>query len=520
MRIAVLFGSFNPLTNAHVDALKTAVTKLRADKGLFVATNGKYLRKKTVKTADPFFLSEYERKGIIEKVCEKEEGLEFWGFELGGAIPSRVKTLFKIKSDYPDAEIFEVMGSDKVPSISRFGTSTDYVKSFRFAVFERGEVDPVSVIISDRLLCRYRHHFVLLPALEDISSTEVRRRFYAGEDYSDIVPEAAKEVLAQYDPSDFTISYEERMKTIISGGRFGLMRAAKEVYSENAAIFKDWKEGLKRIDVGDYNRFLQDTVLYKEKFSVDAKGMRYPETEVGCINADCVDLAAWMIKQGYNPAILNLASAGRPGGGYDLGYNAQEESLCQASNISLSLYQFADPKKLKCVRDSGVPLREVGYPLDMNFGGIYTPNVTFFRNNKSKYFTYRENSFSCDVITVAALSFNGRNDFSKACEQLYRSADGGFTPEGEEIMLNKIRTIFRLGVLHGKDSLVLGAFGCGAYHLPPSEVARLFRVVMNEDEFRNKFRLITFAILESTFRPNGLRGKFAPFYREFGSLTE
>jgi len=490
MKIAVLFGSFNPLTNAHVAALKTAVKKLWADKGLFVATNGKYLRKKTVKNADPFYLSEDERKTIIEKVCEGETNLAFWGFELGGAIPSRVKTLFKIRSDYPDAEIFEVMGSDKLGSISRFSASADYVKNFRFAVFERGEIDPASAVISDPLLCRYRHHFVLLPSLEDISSTEVRRRFYGGEDYSDIVPEAAKEVLAQYDPSDFTISYEERMKTVIGSSRFGLMQAAKEVYRENTAIFRDWKEGLKRIDVGDYNLFLHNTVLYRDEFSVSSKGMHYPETEVGCINADCVDLAAWMIKEGYNPAILNLASAGRPGGGYDMGYNAQEESLCQASNLSLSLYQFGDPKKLKCVRESGVPTREVGYPLDMNFGGIYTPNVTFFRNNKSKYFTCRENSFSCDVITVAALSFNGRNDFSKACEQLYRSADGGFTPEGEEIMLNKIRTVFRLGVMHGKDSLILGAFGCGAYRLPPKEVARLFRVVMNEDEFKAKFRLL------------------------------
>jgi nicotinic acid mononucleotide adenylyltransferase len=43
MRIAVLFGSFNPMTNAHVGAMKTAVKAINADKGLFVATNGKYL---------------------------------------------------------------------------------------------------------------------------------------------------------------------------------------------------------------------------------------------------------------------------------------------------------------------------------------------------------------------------------------------------------------------------------------------------------------------------------------------
>jgi nicotinic acid mononucleotide adenylyltransferase len=41
MKIAVLFGSFNPMTNAHMAAMKTAVEALQADNGLFVATNGR-----------------------------------------------------------------------------------------------------------------------------------------------------------------------------------------------------------------------------------------------------------------------------------------------------------------------------------------------------------------------------------------------------------------------------------------------------------------------------------------------
>ena len=84
-------------------------------------------------------------------------------------------------------------------------------------------------------------------------------------------------------------------------------------------------------------------------------------------------------------------------------------------------------------------------------------------------------------------------------------------------MLNKIRTIFRMGVEHGKDSLVLGAFGCGAYKLPSAEVVQQFRRVMNEPEFAGKFRLLVFAIMESTKKPNGLNDKFAPFYQEFGT---
>ena len=55
VKIAVLFGSFNPITNAHVAILKAAVAHLGADRGLFVVTNGKYLKKKTVKIGDPFY---------------------------------------------------------------------------------------------------------------------------------------------------------------------------------------------------------------------------------------------------------------------------------------------------------------------------------------------------------------------------------------------------------------------------------------------------------------------------------
>ena len=171
------------------------------------------------------------------------------------------------------------------------------------------------------------------------------------------------------------------------------------------------------------------------------------------------------------------------------------------------------------VRENGITVKEVGYPLDINYGGIYTKGVTFFRNNISKYYTERESFFKCDVITVAALSFNGRMDYSYADELSYMAEDGGFTPEGKEIMLNKIRTIFRMGVEHGNDALILGAFGCGAYALPSDAVAGLFRIVIEEPEFKNKFKLLVFAILEGTRGGTELEGKFAPFYREFGKYS-
>ena len=372
----------------------------------------------------------------------------------------------------------------------------------------------------DPLLSRHRDSFTLLPALAEaeISSTTVRKRFYAGEDCAHLIPAAAVDVLKRHEPDEFTITYEQRMKTIIQSGRFGANTARIRVYRENADLFRHWKDGNAEIDLGDYQTFLDDTKLYREAYDVSGLGTTYPTTETGCVNADCVDVAQHLIAAGYNPAILNLASAQKPGGAYQKGSSAQEEALCRSSNLSLSLYQFGDPT-YKHIQECGVPHKAPGYPLDLNYGGIYTPNVTFFRNNQSKYFTLKEQPFRCDVITVAALSFSGRNDYSLAEELRFRAADGGFNPDGEAVMLNKIRTIFRMGVEHGKDALVLGAFGCGVYKLPVPDVVRLFRVVMEEPEFANKFRLIVFAILESTRKPNGLDGKFPDFYREFGAYN-
>lgn len=326
------------------------------------------------------------------------------------------------------------------------------------------------------------------------------------------------QVLSRCQSSDFTISFSERMQTLIKSGRFGVNAAQKEVYADNNQFFANWKNGENEAYFGNYQEFLDNTKLYKTSFDVSDKGIAYPATVTGCINIDCVDLAERLLKDGYNPAILNLASAKHPCGGYAQGLSAQEESLCRSSNLSVSLFQYGDAK-YKDVRDSGVPIKGIGYPLDINFGGIYSPNVTFFRHGKSRLYDFRLPPFRCDVITVAGLSFNGRSHYADIDELSYRTDNGGFTPEGEEIMLNKIRTIYRLGIEHGNDTIVAGALSCGAYKCPPSEVARQFRTVLEEPEFKNKFKLLVFAILEKPRVPHGFDGKYAPFYREFGAYS-
>ena len=71
---------------------------------------------------------------------------------------------------------------------------------------------------------------------------------------------------------------------------------------------------------------------------------------------------------------------------------------------------------------------------------------------------------------------------------------------------------------HGHDSLVLGTLGCGAFCNPPSRIARLFHEVFEEPEFKNKYRLISFAILDdhNAHRSHNPEGNYLPFVKEFG----
>ena len=99
------------------------------------------------------------------------------------------------------------------------------------------------------------------------------------------------------------------------------------------------------------------------------------------------------------------------------------------------------------------------------------------------------------------------------------AGDGGFTPEGDAIQLNKIRTIYRLALKNGHDSVVLGAFGCGVNKLPCAAVVDQFGRILGEPEFKGKFRAVVFAILEgrgSVRHPIEEKGKFAPLYSVFG----
>jgi nicotinate (nicotinamide) nucleotide adenylyltransferase len=525
-KLIALTGSFNPVTVAHYKILSDAVERFGADEGIYIATDDRYLtRKVTLKGTlkNNFILPESVRGEMLTSLSMENPKLSYWGVELGKEYPSTYKTLVKLIKDkqkqYPGEEIklYFLFGADKLKNFSHWDHAEEMAELCEYLVYAR-HFDLEKVIAADAFLTAHRDRIHLLQVededLEDVSSTELRRRFFAGEDYSDLMNKGPYSIMQRFSPADFSpLTDEDIIKThILYGGRFGGNAARLQVFKTNSKLFCEWPDYL-----GDRDEH-RKAKTYKSEFTVAVPELPM-ETETDCVNADCADVAKSLLDEGLNPAILNLASRTSPCGGYHKGTSAQEECLAQMSTLSQSLYAFGSPK-YKHIRESGVPLVEGIYPMDINFGGVYSPCVTFFRHNADSYYALRAETFDCAIVTVASLSNREKNSFTND-ERFYFDDAGCLTDEGWEIETNKIRTIFRISLENGHDSIVLGALGCGVFRLHPDEVAEIFYQVLKEPEFKNRFKKLVFAIYEGKPSPRrrdpiGREGKFAPFYEIFG----
>ena len=199
------------------------------------------------------------------------------------------------------------------------------------------------------------------------------------------------------------------------------------MFKSNSKLFGEWPEYL-----GDRDKH-RAAKVYKSEFNVDVPALP-TETVTDCVNADCVDVAKSMLDEGLKVCILNLASRTSLGGGAHKGASAQEESICHQSTLTQSLYQFGSPK-YKHIREAGVPLVEGVYPMDINFGGVYSPCVTFFRHNADSYYALRNKTFDCPIITVASLSNREKNSINAIAEKVYFDNAGCLTDEGRVITL-------------------------------------------------------------------------------------
>jgi uncharacterized protein (TIGR02452 family) len=183
----------------------------------------------------------------------------------------------------------------------------------------------------------------------------------------------------------------------------------------------------------------------------------FPRTEIEVINQDTLYATETLIKHGFKPMVLNMADWNVAGGCIHGGAKTQEEELFRRSNYYKHLLQKF-------------------YPLD-TYDLMVSFDVEVHRDGPDTDFAERKEPFKCHMIASPALD-SPVLDYKKGQEDMI----GTLSEEDEEIMYNKMRQLIYYSVQNDCDSIVLSAWGCGAFHLPARQIAAMFRKVLSETD--------------------------------------
>lgn len=183
-------------------------------------------------------------------------------------------------------------------------------------------------------------------------------------------------------------------------------------------------------------------------------------------------------------AVLNFASAIRPGGGVKLGSSAQEESLCRCS----TLFPTLDRRWLwQCFYDVNRVMKDVRH----TDACIYSPKVLICKTDEVIPARMDPEEFvQVDVISCAAP--NLRNEPAGGMNPETGKAVRMEPEELYRLHLQRARHILHVAAANGAEILVLGAFGCGAFANDPHYVAAAYRDAL--EEYLEWFSVVEFAV--------------------------
>lgn len=251
----------------------------------------------------------------------------------------------------------------------------------------------------------------------------------------------------------------------------------KDPYAYRAAIFQEtlkacqygYRKGEKLIQI-DSSHMLQNTEMFGAAAmnplpSLNPSGKL--KTTFTVTPDDTFNVMIKYVRTGHNPVGINMANKDFPGGGVIQGCPAQEEALCRRSNHYLGLITQT-------------------YPLP-EFGGVYCPGISVFRDDEAHKYAFMDKPEMVNLVAIAAYDLRGNPDTTYETMK----ADQNFV-DGTKL---KIRNMLRIMAMKGHETLVLGAFGCGAFQNPPRLMAELFREIFQDPEFEGRFKHVDFAIL-------------------------
>ncbi len=236
-----------------------------------------------------------------------------------------------------------------------------------------------------------------------------------------------------------------------------------------------------------------------EHEEIDAKGAFFGDfkTSIEVVEGDSLDRA---IREEGKVLFVLFGSPGEPGGGFLLNkHNGQEEQVCRRMELA-GLMEYCNEH---------VQLQDVGR-YNLRERALFIPDALVLR--QSSFNQYKKLDEPVAVHVLASAAFYDPSIPIHEVEGKIEYLDG----EQRNVMKKRIYNQFLAAQKKGMETIVLGAFGCGAFKNPPDAVASIYKEVIDE-HFRGVFKKIIFSIVDdhTKGKAHNPRGNLRPFMDVF-----
>lgn len=176
-RIGVFGGSFDPVHNGHLVAAKAVAKAINLDRVVFVPAGLQWQKQSSTSGTDRLAMVRLAITGIA--------GFEVSDVDILRDGPTYTfDTLTEFREANPGAELFFILGTDAMAGLESWKNAALLLDLATFVVVTRpGSSLQVPEWASGRVMVQE------IEAL-DLSSTEFRERYVAGQDCTDLVPPA------------------------------------------------------------------------------------------------------------------------------------------------------------------------------------------------------------------------------------------------------------------------------------------------------------------------------------------
>lgn len=185
MKVGLLFGSFNPIHNAHVQIATRMLERVGLDVVWLV-----------VSPQNPFkhqedLLEPEQRVVLMQQSLRNENKICVCTEELQLPTPSYTIDTMKVLSEkYPDFDFHIIIGGDNVSGLQNWKEIEQLLEKYPFHIYNRGT--KITTPISHKHLIQHQ-----LP-LMDISATEVRNRLKSGLPVTGMIHPGAEAIIKHF----------------------------------------------------------------------------------------------------------------------------------------------------------------------------------------------------------------------------------------------------------------------------------------------------------------------------------